>query len=594
MENSVFERLYLACRSAIMRYVYYRLPSKDDGDDVLQDILLTAYLKRAEIKNPDNFKFWLLKIARNKCHDFYRNLAKRNEIPLDDTVHFTVSRSRSGITFKRSVRQTISSLANNDKQMLYLYYFEKKSQSVIAEMLSIPVGTVKSRLFMAKQNFKKEYLVRSGDFQSSKEHQTSSGDFQSPIDITNNNQGVKTMRALKKFMSEYKITPSTEKPFEVRCEEILGWFIIPKLGEKITWTSYDYPERNKTFSSKMEVLGKAVIHGVEGMEILEVETDHSRNVQSERRFITQLTDTHCRFLAESYVEDGIRQNFTFLDGDEFLSKWGYGEENVGNETNLKQTGVITKEGDKITCVPIRIVSILSDEINSVEEFNIKDFMRKFKKGKDNVENTLIFEFNHNKAPNMSKRIEKLILKALGGIQKVLRFFGVKPNFIQLTFKDDNDNVVYNAEDKDIDELIKDIKENESIQTLLKTADDDNKKKALGVASRVPTKFLSNLQESKTFQTNRRINDVVGRYDVEINNKKYDTVCLVGIEMDGILTEQYIDQNGRTVLWRRFNKDDWQIEQYKELWSVRLPDSETLVVNDDVYIHWYDCVSDYIE
>ena len=575
MENAVFERLYLACRSAILRYVYYRLPSKDDGDDVLQEVVLAAYLKRDEIRNPDNFKFWLLKIARNKCHDFYRTLAKRNEIPLDDTVHFVVSRSRSGITFKRSVRQTISSLADKDKQMLYLYYFEKKSQNEIAEMLDIPVGTVKSRLYMAKQNFKKEYKNSMGD-----------GD----IATTNNNQGVRTMRALKETMSEYKITPSTEKPFEVRCEEILGWFIIPKLGENITWASYDNPERKKRFSTKMEVIGKAVIHGVEGVEIFEVETDHSRNVQSERRFITQLTDTHCRFLAESYVEDGIRQNFTFLDGDEFLSKWGFGEENVGNEINLKQTGVITKEADKITCEPIRIVSILSDEINSVEGINVKDFMRKFKQGNGKDDNKLIFEYNATRGRFISKTfIEKLTIKVLGGVQKVLKYFGAKPNFIQLTFKDDDGNVVYNAENKEIDELIKDVTDNESIQTLLKTLDEDSKKKGLDV----PTKFLSNLQESKTFQTNRRINDVVGRYDVEINGKKYDTVCLVGIEMNGILTEQYIDQTGRTVLWRRFNKDDWQIEQYKELWSVRLPESERLVVNGDVYVHWYDCVSDYL-
>jgi len=388
------------------------------------------------------------------------------------------------------------------------------------------------------------------------------------------------------------ITPSTEKPFEVRCEEILGWFIIPRLGEKITWASYDNPERKKTFSTKMEVMGKAIIHGIEGVEIFEVETDHSRNSQSERRFITQLTETHCRFLAESYVEDGVRQNFTFLDGDEFLSKWGFGEENVGNEINLKQTGVITKEGDKISCAPFRLVSILTDEINSVEGLNVKDIMRKFKQGKDNVDNTLTFEFNATKTPYISKTfVEKFIIKALMGAQKVQKLFGSKSDPIQMIFKDDDDNVVYNAEDKDIDELIKDIQENESIQTLLKTADDDSKKKALESNNK---EFLSNLQDSKTFQTNRRINDVVGRYDVEINGKKYDTVCLVGIEMNGILTEQYIDQTGRTVLWRRFNKDDWQIEQYKELWSVRLPDSEKLVVNDDVYVHWYDCVSDYLE
>lgn len=63
--------------------------------------------------------------------------------------------------------------------------------------------------------------------------------------------------------------------------------------------------------------------------------------------------------------------------------------------------------------------------------------------------------------------------------------------------------------------------------------------------------------------------------------------------EGVVTEQYIDKNGKTVLWRRFNADDWKYDVYKQFWSEKLPKNETLLINDKKYIHWYDCISDYI-
>jgi len=64
--------------------------------------------------------------------------------------------------------------------------------------------------------------------------------------------------------------------------------------------------------------------------------------------------------------------------------------------------------------------------------------------------------------------------------------------------------------------------------------------------------------------------------------------------DAIVTESYIDKNGRTVLWRRFNSDNWAVGQFRiKSWSEELPGNERLIVDGKVYVHWYDCVSDYI-
>ena len=62
---------------------------------------------------------------------------------------------------------------------------------------------------------------------------------------------------------------------------------------------------------------------------------------------------------------------------------------------------------------------------------------------------------------------------------------------------------------------------------------------------------------------------------------------------GVVSEQFLDENGKTILWRRFNRDDWRFAQYERLWSEQLPDNDRLIVNGVTYVQWYDCITDYI-
>ena len=90
-------------------------------------------------------------------------------------------------------------------------------------------------------------------------------------------------------------------------------------------------------------------------------------------------------------------------------------------------------------------------------------------------------------------------------------------------------------------------------------------------------------------------DIVGRYTVEISGKSFDTVCVMdlGCYNNLIAIEQYIDKNGRLILWRRFNRDDWALKRYGKRWSEQLPQNERLIINGETYVHWYDCLTDYI-
>ena len=118
------------------------------------------------------------------------------------------------------------------------------------------------------------------------------------------------MKKLPEILPEYKIEKSEMEPFGVKCEELMGFCVIPRLNEKNTWGSYDVASGKRMDYTDVSVIGKAEVHGIEGVEILAKQYDNKTKGATERRFVAQLTDTHCRYLAESHVENGVRRCFT--------------------------------------------------------------------------------------------------------------------------------------------------------------------------------------------------------------------------------------------------------------------------------------------
>ena len=194
-----FERLLEAERVSVERFVRFRLNSKTDADDILQEIFFTAFQKFPQLIKKDSFKAWIISIARNKCNDYYRKKALQYEIPIDELTESELSDGRHGISVITTVRETLDLLGDKDKQILYLYFWKELPQAEIAKRLNIPVGTVKSRLHTAKQNFKARYPYN-----------------------TEGSKGENTMKKLPEFIPEYKIEASTKAPFSVKWEEFLG------------------------------------------------------------------------------------------------------------------------------------------------------------------------------------------------------------------------------------------------------------------------------------------------------------------------------------------------------------------------------------
>jgi RNA polymerase sigma factor (sigma-70 family) len=127
----------------------------DDADDLVQETFLKAVRYAKKFKKGTNLKAWLFMILRNTFINSYRrkNLAK---IFMDDNVDININPGM-GVTFNLGVGKCVMNDINRALKRLepqyyipFIKYFEGYKYHEIAELLKIPIGTVKTRIHVAR------------------------------------------------------------------------------------------------------------------------------------------------------------------------------------------------------------------------------------------------------------------------------------------------------------------------------------------------------------------------------------------------------------------------------------------------------------
>jgi len=146
------------------------------AEDVVQDAFLQVHHSAQSFDPSRRFKPWLFTIAANKARDSLRRRNRRREVPFDATIGG--EESESGGKFldllatdeesapleelqadenRQLVRQIVESMPENLSEVLILGYYHRFPYKEIAEIVGIPLGTVKSRLHAAILAFGERY-----------------------------------------------------------------------------------------------------------------------------------------------------------------------------------------------------------------------------------------------------------------------------------------------------------------------------------------------------------------------------------------------------------------------------------------------------
>lgn len=141
----------------------------EDANDLVQDTMLKAVTYYGKFKDGTNLKGWLFTIMKNTFINNYRRLVKTNALMTksDDissaNLHYSATTNASESKFViGDINKALSTL-QPEYYVPFVKYFEGYKYHEIAEMLEIPIGTVKTRIHVARQILKKYLKTYSKD-----------------------------------------------------------------------------------------------------------------------------------------------------------------------------------------------------------------------------------------------------------------------------------------------------------------------------------------------------------------------------------------------------------------------------------------------
>ena len=128
----------------------------ESANDVLQEALLAIACGIRKLNDPIQFRSWAFRIVSNKSRDWIRSQKRRRKLAKTATEQEVTSPETECSTgnAQRKVRRALEKLPSDQQSILTLFYLEEMPIKEIAIALHLPNGTVKSRLFTARNHLK--------------------------------------------------------------------------------------------------------------------------------------------------------------------------------------------------------------------------------------------------------------------------------------------------------------------------------------------------------------------------------------------------------------------------------------------------------
>lgn len=152
-----FNKLVQYEGSALRHYAYQLTRNVEDTNDLVQDTMMKALVYHHKFEDGTNLKGWLYTIMKNTFINNYRRLVKRktfidqtdNEYYLE-SVSQAVGNQGEQSFLRRDIEEAIAALPENLRKPFSMNTRGFKYHE-IAEILNIPIGTVKTRIFVARR-----------------------------------------------------------------------------------------------------------------------------------------------------------------------------------------------------------------------------------------------------------------------------------------------------------------------------------------------------------------------------------------------------------------------------------------------------------
>jgi len=164
-EKNAFEALILRYQNGIINYIYRMILDMDEAMDLAQEVFIKAYFSLSTYNPTYSFSTWIYKIASNLTIDHLRkkkrkdfnteSLSLRNkEIEIADHSMSPVKNLDREMFYKK-LENAINMLPEPLREFVILRDINELSYNEIAEIKNLPIGTVKNKIFRAREILRK-------------------------------------------------------------------------------------------------------------------------------------------------------------------------------------------------------------------------------------------------------------------------------------------------------------------------------------------------------------------------------------------------------------------------------------------------------
>ncbi|MBK6680471.1 MAG: sigma-70 family RNA polymerase sigma factor [Ignavibacteriales bacterium] len=158
-EETAFNDLVNRHKEKVRNLIYLNLGATSSIDDISQEVFLSVYRKLSHFRFQSQFTTWLYTITINKIRDHIRKqkiMSVFSAFSSDDTENVVEPGSfKENFDVNEMVRDAVAKLPRKLKEPLILRDFEGMSYQEISDATGCEIGTVKSRIFRARESLKK-------------------------------------------------------------------------------------------------------------------------------------------------------------------------------------------------------------------------------------------------------------------------------------------------------------------------------------------------------------------------------------------------------------------------------------------------------
>ena len=157
---AAFERLYRLYEKRIYQYVYVLARNTSIAEEVVGETMLAVWREARTFAQSSRVSTWIFGIARHKTFDALRRVSRDSRnVALEEAAELADTAENASDHLSRDeeaklLRSAIGKLSREHQEVLRLVFYEELPYGEIATLLRVPVNTVKTRVYYAKQQLK--------------------------------------------------------------------------------------------------------------------------------------------------------------------------------------------------------------------------------------------------------------------------------------------------------------------------------------------------------------------------------------------------------------------------------------------------------